>query len=116
MTCKDYPFDYWKHIVVKNIIGTDYRYFTEYSKVFQGIDIDRCGECMVEGFISLSLPFRFDDMNEHELNCTLLSMGLKKIDYTELELMPELVATDSEFLCPHCSEDVIQLEEDMYDE
>ena len=116
MTCKDYPFDYWKHIVVKNIIGTEYRFYTEYSGLFQGIDVDRCDVCMVEGFISLSVPFRFDDMDKHELNCTLLGMGLRKINHVDVELMPELISHESGFMCDHCGEDVIQFEEDMYDE
>ena len=109
--CEKYPFDYWKHIVVKNIIGTDYRFYTEYGELFQGIDIDRCGECMVEGFVSLSLPFRFDDIDSEELNCTLKAMGLKRIEHNDFELIPELIATESEFLCDHCNEDVIQLDE-----
>ena len=104
MNCTKYPFDYWKRIVIKDIIGTDYRFFANYKEVFQGVDLNRCDDCMVEGYVSVSIPFNMADMTTEELHCTLLSMGLKEMSFTDLELMSELITTEDGFLCEHCNE------------
>ena len=115
--CDKYEFDYWKRIVIKDIIGSDYRWFANYKDVFQGVDLYVCDDCMVEGFVSVSVPFNIADMSTDELKCTLLAMGLNELSFTDLELMGELITTESGFLCEHCNEileefDIMDLSED----
>ena len=106
MECEQYDFDYNKHIVVKSIIGTEFRNFTSYSSLFQGVDIDQCEKCMVSGYSHLGVPFLFNDLMYDELKCTLIHMGLKFIEMNDLELMPELSENlDDELLCGHCIEE-----------
>lgn len=103
--CTQYPFDYWKHIVVKNIITPRYRWFTEFFDLFQAVEVVRCDRCMVEGYSNLSLPFKFDDMTSGELHCTLKRMGLKELEYTDIEIMPTIDELDDiGNYCEHCFE------------
>jgi len=104
MDCTEYKFDYWKRIVIKDIIGAEYRWYVNVEDVFQGVDINRCDDCLVEGYVSISIVFNMQDMSTHELDCTLQSMGLKKLNFTDLDLMGELITTESGFLCEHCND------------
>ena len=92
INCNEYPFDYNKHILLKEILTPTFKFFIEDEKhgVFQGVELDRCENCLVSGYLSFSMPFRFDDISKEEIQCTLLRMGVLEIPINDMEINPKL--------------------------
>ncbi len=108
MNCNKYKFDYAKHILIKNIISPLYKTYTEYDENFQGIKVERCHKCYVEGYVGLSIPFRINDLEVPEIKCTLFRMGLTEIPSKEVEIMNKLNELDGEYYCDWCQDEQIQ--------
>ncbi len=110
MNCDKYAFDYQKHIVIKGIIGTYYRYYSEYKDNFQGVSKNRCTRCQVEGYESLTVPFYFKDLSTEEVKCTLFRMGFKEIPSKELDVLTKLTKENDEYFCEECQDELLQEE------
>ena len=108
--CDKFPFDYNKHITLKNVVSSEYRYFVRSNNVFQGISVHRCDHCLVEGFNSFTIPFQFETSSPDEIHCTLKRMGLIEISPIEASILPELENIESGLLCGTCIE-LLEIEE-----
>ena len=106
VNCDKYPFDYNKHIIIKNILTSTYKHFVGLPEMslFQGIEIARCENCLVQGYPSFSMPFQFEEITFDEVHCTLIRMGLKEITMDEMDIMPILDITDDGVCCKECLE------------
>ena len=111
MNCDDYPFDYNKHIFLKNIITPYYRSYVEFKGMIQGVSVNRCTNCMVEGYNSVTIPYIFEAISINEAKCTLHRMGLNELLLTDLKVMPKLNEDSGDFYCEACEEEITQIEE-----
>ena len=115
--CDKYPFDYNKHIIIKTIITPAFRQYTEFEDMFQGISTCVCDKCFVTGFEGVSMPFKFEDLSQDEIRCTLNRMGLKKLDIADVDIMPQIMEHEGENLCLTCKEEVEnEAMADLYEE
>ena len=111
--CDKYPFDYNKHIIIKTLMTPQYRHFAEFEGTFQGMEVQRCTKCMVEGYAKLSHPFYFKDLSTEVVKCTLLRMGLKEVTNATVNIMPKMFFEEGDFLCESCEDELIQEELDL---
>ena len=100
--CDKYPFDYNKHIVIKTIMTPRYRKYTEFEQMFQGVSTYTCDNCMVGGFDSVSMPFKFEDLKLEEIRCTLMRMGIKRLDIKDVDIMHYIQEHSGQMLCGEC--------------
>ena len=110
--CDKFPFDYTKHITLKAIVTSEFRHFTQNGEIFQGISVTRCDKCLIQGYEALSIPFKFDNISNKEINCTLKRMGLYELTTSEALILTELEHTESGALCESCLE-ILEYEETL---
>jgi len=103
--CDKYPFDYSKHILLKRITQ-NFRLFSEIGVgVFVGLKLNRCENCLTQGITELGIPFKFSNINNEEIKCTLFRMGLKETPYKNLKIMEKVNEYEEiGFCCETCFE------------